>query len=460
LVAVINQSVVAMADDKTDRLLPTHMLLAGEVRRPADLEHADFLLTDHPKAAAALDLLLGTQGWRRFAEQNQLPADPAERQEVERMLVAHGSRASAPVEQYRLAAQRVSAEFLPKIELAALRAVDAQAAWEEFQKMVEPGLQSELAGKNARVAAAEHDHQLAAAGLYEFETRDERAERLQNWALPAFLIGLTALAVAGFSFAVTRRPGERRRYFATAGGALAAAMLVTGAIFVTQGRHENAQAYLAVQSEKNNSLKNLGSGAPVGPAPGTNMAGPRIKKGEPDKVSVRGKAPMSPPEHMGPDAEGGKGLVPVRTSRGSAGTKSRTATPARDPDAERLSKLATERAKLLAGGAPAPKNPPRAVNPPPGPADAEPALPFIVREYAHRRDPSLGPIGSDLTETVYWHPVLVLPDSGRTKVEFQLADDVARYRVLIAGHTVDGRVGAAVRTIEAVSPPPADPAKK
>ena len=79
LVGVVNRSVITMADNKTDRLLPTHFLLSGEVKHPAELEHADFLLTDHPKAGVALDLLLGTQGWRRFAEQNANPADPADK---------------------------------------------------------------------------------------------------------------------------------------------------------------------------------------------------------------------------------------------------------------------------------------------------------------------------------------------------------------------------------------------
>src|SRR5262249_11569943 len=55
LVGVVNRSVITMADNKTDRLLPTHVLLSGEVRHPAELEHADFLLTDHPKAGVALD---------------------------------------------------------------------------------------------------------------------------------------------------------------------------------------------------------------------------------------------------------------------------------------------------------------------------------------------------------------------------------------------------------------------
>ena len=67
--AVVDRSVLTMADERAGRSMPTHFLLATEVRRPEDLEHADFLLGQHPKAPAVLDLLLGTQGWRRFAEQ-------------------------------------------------------------------------------------------------------------------------------------------------------------------------------------------------------------------------------------------------------------------------------------------------------------------------------------------------------------------------------------------------------
>ena len=70
LVAVVDQSVSKLADEKTARSMPTHFLLTTEVRNPEDLENADVLLGTHPRAAQALDLLLGSQGWRRFAEQN------------------------------------------------------------------------------------------------------------------------------------------------------------------------------------------------------------------------------------------------------------------------------------------------------------------------------------------------------------------------------------------------------
>ncbi|HEY3787299.1 MAG TPA: zf-HC2 domain-containing protein, partial [Urbifossiella sp.] len=64
----------AVAPDARNRSLPTHFLLAGEVQTPDDLEYADFLLTEHPKAAEALDHVLATQGWRRFVEQGRVPA--------------------------------------------------------------------------------------------------------------------------------------------------------------------------------------------------------------------------------------------------------------------------------------------------------------------------------------------------------------------------------------------------
>ena len=86
-----------------------------------------------------------------------------------------------------------------------------------------------------------------------------------------------------------------------------------------------------------------------------------------------------------------------------------------------------------------------------------PNLPFVVREYAPCRDPSLGDVRSDFTETVYWHPVLVLPQNGKATVEFQLSDDIARYQVLVAGHTLDGRIGAVTKTIESRLPFSLDP---
>ena len=117
--AVVNKSVLTMADDKTERQMPTHFLLGGEIQHPAELEHADFLLTDHPKAETTLDLLLGTQGWRRFAEQapgrfrQRAPAEDADR-----LLVAMGADQPVP-RGWRADVRRVFDDYWPQYEAAA-----------------------------------------------------------------------------------------------------------------------------------------------------------------------------------------------------------------------------------------------------------------------------------------------------------------------------------------------------
>ena len=92
LVAVVDTSVLKLADEKTARGLATHFFLTTEVRHPEDLENADILLSDHPKAPLALDLLLGCQGWRRFAEQ-----DPQKFQERQQQAKAPIFLANSPI---------------------------------------------------------------------------------------------------------------------------------------------------------------------------------------------------------------------------------------------------------------------------------------------------------------------------------------------------------------------------
>ncbi len=59
------------AGDTSDNHSPSmaaYFLLATEVKSPQDLQDADFYLSGSREAAVALDLLFGTQGWRRFLE--------------------------------------------------------------------------------------------------------------------------------------------------------------------------------------------------------------------------------------------------------------------------------------------------------------------------------------------------------------------------------------------------------
>jgi hypothetical protein len=58
------------------------------------------------------------------------------------------------------------------------------------------------------------------------------------------------------------------------------------------------------------------------------------------------------------------------------------------------------------------------------------------REYAHRNNRK----GNDYQDTVFWHPALVT-QGGEVQVTFDLSSIPTSYRVLLYGHTADGRLG-------------------
>ena len=122
LVGVVNRSVITMADNKTDRLHADALPAVGRSEAPGGTRTRGLPADRSPEGRASRSTcLLGTQGWRRFAEQNVAPANPADKPDVDQMLVAHGQRTTAPFELFKLEEQRVSAEFRPKLEQARLR---------------------------------------------------------------------------------------------------------------------------------------------------------------------------------------------------------------------------------------------------------------------------------------------------------------------------------------------------
>jgi hypothetical protein len=490
LVGVVNRSVITMADNKTDRLMPTHFLLSGEVKNSADLEHADFLLTDHPRAAVALDLLLGTQGWRRFAEQNADPANPADKPDVDKMLVAHGQRTSAPFALYKLEEQRVNAEFRPKLEAAALDRSNAEGDW--AQRNNAPEAAKQLQDARTAASAADAEYTKAAAGLYPFETRPTRP---QSWGLPLLMVALVALCLGAVSLTASRPSGARRSYYF---GTFALFVLCTLAVGGVVKSWETTEAQTAWAEEGRDSNKKLMAEkkAELALAPKDAPAGPGGAQWENERLAADfakpieaapnaappvmavGPVPKPKPDGKPADQKGAqknearqleqlnkalpKGAKDMnRGDRGREKDKMEAAL-AKKPDAGRFGRPA---AREPAGPLP-PGAPPAAGQPFPagdlapgfGLVLPQPAvMPFVVREYAHYRDPSLGDVRSDFTETVYWHPVLVLPENGKATVEFQLSDDIARYQVLVAGHTLDGRIGAVTKTVEARMPFSVDP---
>ncbi|HTM21495.1 MAG TPA: MG2 domain-containing protein [Kofleriaceae bacterium] len=73
-VAVVDDSVLSFADDKSAHLL-ARMYLEAEMPGQK-IEEPDFYFSDDPAAAAGLDLVLGTFGWRRFDWKQVFAAPP------------------------------------------------------------------------------------------------------------------------------------------------------------------------------------------------------------------------------------------------------------------------------------------------------------------------------------------------------------------------------------------------
>jgi hypothetical protein len=81
-----------------------------------------------------------------------------------------------------------------------------------------------------------------------------------------------------------------------------------------------------------------------------------------------------------------------------------------------------------------------------------PVPPLVVREFAAPRPAPAALPDADATDTVLWQPVIVLPADGKAALTFNLGAAPGGYRVLVAGHTADGRLGATSGVIPIVKP--------
>ena len=442
--AVVSRSVLSMADDKAERTLPTHFQLGGEVRHPDELEHADFLLTDQVQAAESLDLLLGTQGWRRFAEQNpgefirRVPAA-----EADRLLASLG--ASAP-QFVRTDEQAVADRCWPRYEAAALALERAE------QGRSDRGLADAEAARTQ--AATQYEGQRTGLGnvLSRFDPVDDRLTA-RRWWLP---VTLPALVLAGTAMLWRRRragPAERRWLAAGLTGAVLVGLIVLAGSVVTAdlGADWRREASTVTRVVKDR------WGQPVA-TPAT-VATPTTP------TDLGDNEPLLPPG-VGPTP----GLPPVTPQPPPAGvTRAATPPPPRaviddgTPAAPKptVARQPAPRVERPAGDRPADIRLQRALNQRGTDDDAAVGAvrngiprgrPFVVREYAHQSVRQPGDPRTDFAETLLWKPVVVLPDTGTATFEFALSDAVTGYRVLVAGHTLDGRLGAVTETIT-VRPP-------
>jgi hypothetical protein len=472
MTAVVNENGRAMANDTTGQLLPTYFLLSGEVRHGDDLEHADFLLTDQPGAAATLDLLLGTQGWRRFAEQaphlfrSRVPAE-----EANRLLMAMDVRGGPMPSSWRSETRRVFDEYWPKYESAVLRLEEAEN--ERRSDAARDTLQQDLLQAQGRYSARIAEFGRALADL-DYFNRSVETRRL--WLPITLLVTFGAgvlLVVVSFSRGT---PSERRVLRWGGIGFFALGLLIVVVVIGTTRGGDRWKAWAALAPKPNRGW--MGPTATKMPAPAA-----------PPKNGAAAVQAVAPPQFGGADQAN---PAAIRRRPGVAKTMrlaprvAHVMAPARLGSSDRFNQLkerfaASESVERHPEPVPAAPHSEQ-VRPAPGPAQRLPfdlqkardvigtttpngqtadqalatilqnvprAQPLIVRQYAHTRPTPARP---DFAETLLWNPVLVLPRDGQATLTFDLSDAEAAYQILVAGHTLNGRIGGIVGTIEVRKP--------
>ncbi|HTU93737.1 MAG TPA: hypothetical protein VMF69_26895, partial [Gemmataceae bacterium] len=275
LLRVVDKSVVTLADDKTLRGMPTHFLLTTEVRRPEDLEYADFLLGPQPQAAEALDLLLGTQGWRRFAEQDHNKFRLEQREEAERLLVTIGQARERMTDLTQQELKRFETEHAHRAEELTARAAQAKKAEQE--------------GRNDR------DYR---AALVKLKTYDEFFDRLWLRGAPVAAAILAVAALTCLILGLFRRLARALPYYAATAACVALALLLARGILQNAPMRHSGEEQIAHLTERENrqipldakvgkdadalqkAMRPMG-GAGAGMPPGAARRGRAMAKGRP-----------------------------------------------------------------------------------------------------------------------------------------------------------------------------------
>ncbi|HEV3079062.1 MAG TPA: alpha-2-macroglobulin family protein [Gemmataceae bacterium] len=536
MVSVVDKSVIKMADEKTYRTMPTHYYLTTEVQKPEDLEYADFLLSAHPKATAALDLLLGTQGWRRFAEQDPGLFRQKNGAEAERLLATTGQGTLRSVDLLQHEAERLQTHYtttMRELQDRQNKAMTALAAVRDDRKFPQ-----DLAAVSQRAAQIHKEHDLAADRL---EAHVALITRARSVLLPMAAVALIAATVI-LLVAALRRSNSLRALPLFASAALGVALIVAMVLYLPgDGMSVSRQLAMNQLAER----PAAGNSNPTGaPGHGQNDGLAKAAEGPLDRFG-RGVGAPAPMAADAPAPEGGLGMRGLPRMNEMA-----PPIPRNLPEVEKLADMQEERLGAFRNPAPAPAKGrammaakpqfmKREVNerreadkeiaarrlmplqeqakqkdvaqkmedrlemglqldqrveglerkrmagaralggrgwgagfggfggepmqrglggPMAGPQafflQIQPpaAPPLLAREFAYHRSPSSPGEGRNLfADTVYWHPVLVLPD-GKGQASFNLSDNVTGYETTVFGHTLDGRIGAVTTLLEARTP--------
>src|SRR5262249_24472605 len=150
------------------------------------------------------DLLLGTQGWRRFAEQDPTKfrkelEKQGDADEAERLLVGIGQ--SAPL------IHAFASKPIEQVDAEATRKIDADLA-PEIDRLNE---RSAAAGKEVEIARSDAGYQAALAKLASYR---EKWDRVRAVLFPALAVVLALGVLVCFFVALAREPRRALPFYA------------------------------------------------------------------------------------------------------------------------------------------------------------------------------------------------------------------------------------------------------
>jgi hypothetical protein len=445
LAAVVDEQALRTAAHPAEPDLPTHFFLTSDLSRPEDLEQADIWVRDNPRSLAALDRFLGTQGWRRFVENDRAALRPPVLVKADRKELRKDSGA-----------------------LAFFNLDNGPRVRENYRQALRAERAKLLARAEERVDELQQDrkHRLAATQRAEEALADLRdlPQDALRWGL-AGLVGLLLGAgcvflVIGLVRAVLGSSGNTR-YFATAFASLLLCTLLVYATRQSEGRNlvrvasdpkDLARApevaldefppewetrlppvlppgrFAAPPRAKDSSAREQRDGDEEGTAGdkatgnGANLRGgpqQKMKKVAQEKEPLRLNRKRFVRESKKPQkAMGGRGYA------GGKGKKKKERRPA--PGG------------LDRGADKGPKPPGRAKQEGKNGFRGAPGLAPVQYAFLYPQSSRAGfPYAPD---TVLWVPALRL-ESGSARVSFDLPGQVTTYRILVYGHDPQGRLG-------------------
>jgi anti-sigma factor RsiW len=416
----------AVADERFRTREPStlaHFFVAGDVQSGEDLDNAVLIAAEDPATRKALDLFLGTAGWRHF----------------ESGPVAEAAVAPVP-----------SAMFFGRENMP------SQGMLAQYKLKVEAAIAEARTATERRYASLTGDRQTAQSALQQAHTELETYAGLP---MEYFRLGLgiatlllVVLACLGLAVGAWRL---MRRHQATPlfAGALASVALCIVAAFLMHSLPEAMEPHFAAGTEARPGRLATPMFAQLLPSPGL-PTGTFVPAADPKAAAdAKGVAVARAGKRDEIRLEQLAEATRLHNERGGAQRLAAAAAMGNKDRSElrdRYNRALASQDTIPAPPVPAPT--PGGPKPPapkmsksfapvkplaPAPSPAPATAPSEQETVSHRAYINVGSADFD---TLLWYPDLFL-QSGSRQLAFEVPPSAAVYRVLLIGHTADGRLG-------------------